>query len=482
MERVTLEQVLAATGGAAAGIERPDAGVERVGLDSRCIAPGELFWAVRGETHDGHNFAASALARGAVACAVAADRAANIAGPRIVVRDTQEALGQFARWYRRTKRSLVIGVTGSVGKTTTREMIHAVLSMKYDGVRSPKNFNNQFGLPLSILDIEPQHEFAVLEIGASKAGEIRELAEIAAPEVGVITAVGEAHLETFQTLEQIELEKGQLIEVLPPTGMALLAGDDPRVRAIAKRARCNALLVGEGPENSVRASHIVEEPNRIRFQVDGRSYVLRAVGRHHVRAALFAIAAGREFGMGPEEIAEGLQTFKPAPGRCRLEPIGPWWVIDDTYNASPGSMRAACEVLRRWPGPGKRILIAGDMLELGRTSAKLHREIGRAAAQAEIDLLLGSGRHARDLVAGARAAGMPTAQAIHYEELEDLLAGLEERLEPGDAVLVKGSRGMRMERVIEQLRRAAVRQGAVIEDRNPRSSILDPRHQPVGSV
>jgi len=457
MERVSLTELLAATGGAAVGFDRLDVGFEAVANDSRTSGAGDLFWALRGDRHDGHDFVQDALARGAAACIVQADKHRGEHRPAVLVRDTLEALWDLARWYRRRLDVLTIAVTGSVGKTTTREMIHAALGAGFAGTRSPHNYNNHIGVPLSILGIERHHDFAVLEIGASRVGEIHELAGIAVPQVGVVTAVGPAHLDGFGDEDEIVRAKGELIEALPKSGLAVLAGDDPRVRQMAVRAACRVVFVGEGANNDLRATDVEAGPNRLRYRIDGDTYELPVTGRHHLTAALCATAVAREIGMSPAAIAEGLDTFTPARGRCRPEQIGAWIVIDDTYNANPSSMQAACEVLKGWAGDGSRILVAGDMLELGCRTEELHVTLGRTVARAGIDHLLAYGGSAHHVIRGAREAGMDSRRLADCREIDDVSAALECRLEPGDVVLVKGSRGMRMERVIDRIREHAAR-------------------------
>jgi len=452
MERVSLKDLLAATGGEAIGFEHPDVDFVSIGIDSRTIRAGELFWAVQGERFDGHDFVTDAFHHGAAACVV---QAVKTSAPIVVVQNTVEALWNFARWYRRSQDALIVGVTGSVGKTTTREMIHAVLASRFPGTRSPHNFNNHFGVPLSILKIEGCHEFAVLELAASRVGEIHDLAGIAAPEVGVVTAIGPAHLEGFGNEEHIIDAKGELMEALPRSGFAVLSGDDPRVRLLADRAACPVIFVGQRPDNDLKATHVEMCRDRIRFHVEGMPYAVRATGRHHLTAALSAMALAREIGMDAKAVAEGLNSFVAAPGRCRLEEIGPWTIINDTYNSNPGSVQAACEVLREWRGTGKKLLVTGDMLELGDRTAECHQELGRRAAGAGIDLLMGYGRQAEHVIRGALDAGMDAHRLAVCENFDSMLAVLDCWLEPGDVVLVKGSRAMRMERVVAWLHRRA---------------------------
>lgn len=452
MERVSLSDLIAAVGGKTAHVDNLAVGFDHVGTDSRSLCAGSVFWALRGENHDGHDFIDDAFRRGAVACVARADRAPANGRPAVLVNDPLEALWKFAGWYRGCQEALVIGVTGSVGKTTTREMIYAALGASHRGTRSQKNYNNHVGLPLSVLDIEKNHEFAVLEMGASRVGEIRDLARIAAPEVGVVTRIGLAHLAGFGSEKQIVQAKGELVESLPAAGFAILSGDDPKSGQLAQRAQCPVIFVGEGRENDLRATSVSAGINRLRFRADGHTYEVPATGRHHITAALAAIAIAREIGLNPEAVAEGLQTFVPAAGRCRYERIGPWDVIDDTYNANPSSMQAACDVLRTWQGDGRRLLIVGDMLELGGRTVECHRELGRQAAAIGIDHLVAFGEQSEHVVRGARESGMHPHRIAQCEGIDALLTVLDCWVEPGAVVLIKGSRGMRMERVLEWMR------------------------------
>lgn len=438
--------------------ENTNFALRRISTDTRKLQPGEVFWALRGERHDGHRFVPQAAEIGALFCVVDEDADLATTGPCVVVNNTQRALWDFARWYRQQREAMVIGVTGSVGKTTTREMIHAVLSAEHQGTRSHGNFNNEIGLPLSLLDIDGHHDFAVVEMGARRVGEIAALAEIAAPEVGVITKIGPSHLETFGSLEKITEAKGELFEALPCPGFAVLPGDDPLTRSLAMRAACPVILVGTGSENHLRATAVEANASGLTFIVDGWRYETPLIGRHSLTAALCAVAIGREIGMHPAAIAHGLKHFESPPGRCRLERCGEWTVIDDTYNANPSSMQAACHLLEDWRGANKKLLIAGDMLELGDHAVACHRELGAQAARAKVDRLLAFGPHAEHVIAGALEAGFDSHFLAECPSLEALLAVLDCWLGPGDVVLVKGSRGMQMERVVDWLHHRAERE------------------------
>lgn len=457
MQAISFHELIAATGGTPAGLGDLNERFGRIETDSRRVRAGDLFWALAGPRHDGHKFTKQAFANGAVAAVVETGKAPVSQFPRVEVEDSLLALWDLADWYRGQFEALVIGVTGSVGKTTTRRMIASVLLTRFAGIESPHNYNNEYGVPLSLFQLEPAHEFAVIELAATRTGDIEGLAAVAHPEVGVVTAVGPAHLDQFGSVENIVRTKGELLEALPATGFAVLNGDDRQVRQMASRALCPVVLVGEREHNDLRAQNVAVENGWLRFQLGQTEYRVPAAGRHHLTAALIAVAIGRQVDMTDEEIAQGLRRFEPAPGRCRPIPIGPWMVIDDTYNANPLSMSAACRTLREWDTPGKRILIAGDMLALGEWSQDFHRLFGEEVVRSRIDRLIAVGSQAATVAGSARKNGMDAGCLGACRDHETALVLLDCWLEPGDIVLVKGSRAMRMEGIVEGLARLAER-------------------------
>lgn len=453
MQRFALTHLLAATGGRAVEFDGADARFSRIVTDSREAGPDDLFVAIRGERFDGHQYTTAARSAGATASIVDATWADRVVGPRIVVPNTRLALADIARAHRGRNDTLVVGVTGSVGKTTTRELVHSVLSSRFAGTRSPKNFNNDLGVPLTLLGIEESHEYAVVEVGASGRGEIGRLAEIAQPDVAVVTRIAPAHLAGFGCIETIAEEKGEL--VAGTHGFAVLNGDDRHVRAMRGRANGSVILVGESQHNDLRGSIESVDLGRLRLRVDGSTFEVPATGRHHLVPALAAIAIGREVGLATSDIAEGLARFEPVTGRCRVESIGPWTVVDDSYNASPAAMQAACELLAECPANGPRILVAGDMLDLGDDADERHAELARTIAETSIDHLLFHGARAERVATEARHWGMDAHRLAACPDLDALTAVLDCLLDPGAVVLVKGSRGMRMERVVAWMRHRA---------------------------
>lgn len=467
MRRLTLAEIVASVAADSLDGAAGSLTIDRVTTDSRHVRPGDLFWALAGERFDGHEFVAQAFAAGAAAAVVRcdfvgqpfqADKSAQKVGlerPTYLLRvdDTKLALGRFAAWYRRTCQALVIAVTGSVGKTSTREAIYAVLSRRWQGVRSLKNFNNDIGVPLSLLELEPEHQFAVIELGASGPGEIARLTEIVAPRIGVLTAIGSAHLEGFGSIEGVARAKAELIAGLGKNGIAVLNGDDARVQAVGEAARCGVLWYGTraGTYGLFARGHDIETAGETTwFRLDaGRLVKLAAPGRHQVYAALAAIVVGRWMGMADREIAAGLENYRPAAMRCQVERLGGVTVINDAYNASPPSMWAALEMLATWPTKGRRVLVCGDMLELGRYGPEMHRRLGdEIARRMSIDYCIAVGPLSAVVVDAARKAGKSPESIMHCESVEQAAEFLRQNARDGDVVLVKASRAMQLERVV----------------------------------
>ena len=457
MEQLTLRELMQATNGRLRDVDSAELTFQRIVIDSRNVQRGDVFWALHGDRHDGHTFAPQALQKGAILGVVTAAKADSIAGPVLIVDETTSSLGHFANWYRSQCDSLVIGVTGSVGKTTTRELVYSALSSQFQGVRSLSNFNNEIGLPLSLLEMEFRHEFAVIEMGASERGNIRELCELAHPEIGIVTAIGLAHLQSFGSIDAIIETKGELLEFLPSTGFAILPGDDVVLRRMALRAPCPVLFVGQEADNRIRATRIEAQPNSLRFHCEGTDFRIPVTGRHVLTNALCAIALGLEIGIKPNRLAEGLANFQSMPGRCEVVQISSWTIINDSYNASPLAVAAACQLLREMDvcKNGQRILILGDMRELGDMASIEHERVGSLVAKAGIDRLLVCGDHAADVARGAAQFGMKSHHIVAANDFDTLTAMLDCWLQPNDVLLIKGSRSTRMERVLEWLKERA---------------------------
>ncbi len=429
----------------------PAAPVGPVETDSRLVEPGDVFWALRGARRDGNDFAAEALTRGAAGVVVSRPIQVPEGHWALVVDDTLQALWRLAAWKRRRFTGTVIGVTGSVGKTTTREMIHAVLRTRLRGTASPRNYNNHVGVPLSMLALESDHDYAVLELGASARGEIAALAGLCQPKVGVITHVGEAHLGGFGSVAEVASSKAELLAALPPDGRAVL-GEDPWLECVARQCEAERIWVGRGAQCDLVATEVRSGGGVLSFRAAGQAFRVPVWGRHHLTSALAAAAVGRMFGLGMAEIADSLVRFDPVPMRCQVTECRGATIINDAYNASPMAMRAALELLREFDAPGRRIVVIGEMAELGAECAELHRQLGeQTITLCGADLLIACGPHAGQTVAGALSAGMPRAHAIQCPTPEHALPYLGQVVSPGDVVLVKGSRIMAMERIVAAL-------------------------------
>ncbi|MDT8441648.1 MAG: UDP-N-acetylmuramoyl-tripeptide--D-alanyl-D-alanine ligase [Desulfuromonadales bacterium] len=453
MIRMTLREVADAVGGHLIrnGASLP---IEGISTDSRTLQPGELFVPLRGEHYDGHEFLGQAASHGAVAC-LSEQAIGGLTIPVIQVKDTLRALGDLASRVRQSLAGPLVAITGSSGKTTCKEMLSAILARTAPGLKSLGNFNNLVGVPLSLFPLRDDHRWAVIEMGMSARGEIARLTEIAAPQIGIITNVGAAHLESLGGISGVAVAKGELYIHLPPGGVAIINADDPEVRQLPVANGVSRRSFGLAASADVRAEAIEADNGTVRFMLcceGSRTAVsLPLPGRHNVANALAAVAAARVLDVPLAEIVAGLESFRPCPGRMELIELAEDIVIlDDTYNANPLSVRAALDALHDLGRPGQRIAVLGDMLELGVSARELHEEIGQVAA-GQVDRLLTCGPQARAIADGARLAGFDPQKVASFTSHAELVETLAALLSPGDRVLVKGSRGMRMEQVISLL-------------------------------
>lgn len=423
--------------------------------DTRLLHPGELFLAVKTETGDGHDYILDACRKGAAG--VLAEREFDLSAfetTLVVVDNTQQALTDWARYILRKFGTEVVGITGSSGKTTTKEAIAHVLGARFRVFRNYANYNGRYGLPIALGRLEPTHEMAVLEMACDGFDEIRLLADLTRPRVGVVTTINPTHIEYLGSLEQIAVEKGRLVEALPEDGHAILNWDDARVRDMARRTRGRVLSYGLGAEADVRAEAVVSSPDGIAFTLvaRGQRVPIRCplLGRHHVYTALAAASVGLVYSIGLDEIAARLAEFRPQPGR--LNPLPgkrDSLILDDSYNSSAAAVMAALDTLADFPR-GSRIAVLGDMLQLGDHAEAYHREVGRKAAGI-VDYLVTQGELARLIAMEAEAAGLSAdAVAITYTA-GDAVAAVERVLRPGSVVLVKGAQELRMEQVVAAL-------------------------------
>lgn len=450
----TVQDLVRATQGALVGgdLAVPVTGIS---IDSRALAVGEAFFAIKGHRLDGHAYLAEAAGRGS-ACLIVHELPDELPPnvPLVLVHDTTKALGRLAAWHRAKFTLPVVAVTGSNGKTTTKDLIAAILATRWNTLKPAGSFNNQWGLPLTLLGLGAEHGAVVVEVGTNQPGEIAALAKVAAPTVGVVTVVAPVHTELLGGIEGVREEKAALVRAVPADGVAVLNADDPRVASMARDTPARVLTYGAAAAADVRVvGEVTDEPDGLAFTVehgDARQRIVLALsGRHNVTNALAAAGAGVALGFDLAAIAGGLATARPAKGRCVWRAAGEVRILDDTYNANPASVRAALDTVAAHREGARVVAVLGDMLELGPGVDDAHREIGGYVAETGVHVVVGMGRHARALVEGARAAGI--AEAQHTETFEDTVAFLLKELVPGDLVLVKGSRGMRMERIVDAL-------------------------------
>ena len=454
MIRLDVRTVAEITGG---HLIQNGASVELCGFstDSRTLQPGELFIPLRGDKFDGHDYMTQAIQRGAAAC-LSEEMIGGLLVPVIKVKDTLKALGDLAAAVRRQFSGPVIGITGTTGKTTCKEMLASILSSQGPGLKSTGNFNNLIGVPLTLFGLLAEHQWAVVEMGMSARGEIARLAEIAGPNIGLITNVGAGHLENFDGLSGVARAKGELFISLPADGVALINADDPEIKALPVANGVRKIFFGTAQEADIRADRVAVLNGTVRFDlvIAGvtRQVVLPLPGRHNVANALAAAAAASVLGVGLNEIVAGLEAFQPCPGRMELlELPGHIVVLEDSYNANPLSVRAALDALHDLSSPGRRIAVLADMLELGPSAPDLHHQIGEIASERS-DWLLTYGPLAEHIAQGARDAGMAQDRIYHAGNHDELVAQLLVLVKSGDRVLIKGSRGMRMEKVTAALR------------------------------
>ena len=421
-------------------------------IDSRTIRPGELFFAVKGDRFDGHDFVAQALEKRAIAAVVAQEKfpETEVGMSLIIVEDTLLSLQILATSVRRLWGKPLIAVTGSAGKTTTKEAIAHVLASKFKIYKSTGNFNNHFGLPLMLLKIEPEHDVAVVELGMSHGGEITALAKIAQPDVGVVTNVAPVHLEFFNSIADIARAKYELIQSLPSTGTAVLNADDEYVSQFGRDFQGKVVTYGIAPTAAVRAEYLQsrgQQGSEFDVVAAGRraNATLPLVGSHNVHNALAAVAVALEQGIPLPQAVSALTTLAPADKRGEVLRFGNITVINDCYNSNPKALSAMVDALATMPAK-RRIVVAGEMLELGPLGEQMHGECGRHIAQRRIDFLLGVRGLAQAMVTSARAAGM---QAEFLASPEEAGAWLRANARDSDVILLKASRGVKLEKALE---------------------------------
>jgi UDP-N-acetylmuramoyl-tripeptide--D-alanyl-D-alanine ligase len=428
-------------------------------VDSRCVQPGDLFIAMVGASMDGHTFIPHALKKGAAGLIVNRspdDMRLPPDVPVMFVENTHQALWDLAKAYRKKMNPTVIGITGSVGKTTTKDMTAAVLETKFSVLKTKGNLNTEVGLPLTLFQLEEHHQVAVLEMGMRGEGQISQLASIAEPTIGIITNIGETHIELLGSIENIAKAKGELLDALPEDGVAILNGDDPWCRKLAENLRCRIYFFSAQGEGDVNAEEVInlKDQGFSFFAVSGERRFpvhVRVPGLHNLENALAAVTTGLVFGADPENISRGLALFESSKMRMDIIRREDFIIINDAYNASPRSMAAALEVLADMKDKGRTVAVLGDMLELGSREEAGHREVGEKVAAAGLDLLISVGKRGRLIGEAAGEAGMKPDKINICNDNEEALSVLREQLQQGDVILVKGSRGMAMEEIVTAL-------------------------------
>jgi UDP-N-acetylmuramoyl-tripeptide--D-alanyl-D-alanine ligase len=461
MEPIALSQIIEWSGGKIkTGTELNGIVVTGISTDSRTVKSGELFIPLTGENFDGHDYIIGAIEKGAVAFLSSRDIGAEFDGfPAVKVEDTLKAYHKIAHNYRKKFQIPIIAITGSNGKTTTKDILYHILSKKFKVLATEKNYNNEFGLPLTIMKLDSTYQVAVLEMAMRGLGQIRQLCEIACHDIGIITNIGEAHFELLGSYEAIARAKCEILENMKPEGTAVLNADDKWFDFCVERAPGKVISYGLGLKNSADFQ-VTDKQDKgldgflleVRYGENTHSFELPILGVHNIYNTLAAIVAADTMGMTPEEIGDALKTLRPSDKRMEMHKSPDGWVIlNDTYNASPSSMGKALEILSKLKHQGRKLAILGDMLELGEIAIQSHRNIGEQIADAEIDELHVMGELGREIALGAVDAGMNSDNVRYWPDKDSLMEYLIRRLKKDDIVLVKGSRRMKMEEIVEAL-------------------------------
>jgi UDP-N-acetylmuramoyl-tripeptide--D-alanyl-D-alanine ligase len=460
---ITVEQIASVLGGRQIS-GSADKRVRGLSTDTRRMALGHVFLALRGERYDGHDFLAEAINAGAAGLIVQSDSAIpkELRGNNLIVitvSSTLKALGDLAQWWRRQWGGRVIGITGSNGKSTTKEMAASIISLKVTTMKSPGNFNNLVGLPLTILSLEGDHKMAVLEMGMNRPGEIARLTEIAEPDIGLITNVARAHLEGVGGLQGVVKAKGELLGMMPKGSTAILNGDDELTAGLASTFQGPVVTFGLGKMNQVRAGNIRKIADSTQaFTLSMNSESIRVKinlpGIHNVLNALGGTAIAFSLSLSKELIAQGLEDFRPLQGRFQIIDLnGGIRIIDDTYNANPSSLRAALQTIKELKGKEQGLVIGlGEMMELGEETPKYHFDAGELIAAAGARYLVVLGEHSRQVIGGARKRGMKTAQTQLVTTHAEMSDAIKAHVGEGDILFLKGSRKVALDKVVEAMK------------------------------
>ena len=455
LEQMTLENIAKACGGTYVGDDALR-GSEITGavIDSRQVEPGYLYIPIRGERGDGHRFIPDVFEKGALAV-LSEESLENPAGPYIQVASSEQALKDIAEFYRSTLSIKIIGITGSVGKTSTKEMISAVLSQKYNVLKTEGNFNNEIGLPLTILRIRREHEVAVVEMGISEFGEMHRIAKVAKPDICVMTNIGQCHLENLIDRDGVLRAKSEIFDFLKPDGHIVLNGDDDKLFTVKEYEGIAPVFFGMSQGCQVYGDEIVSRGLKgmtcnIHIGEDSFKVDIPMPGRHMVYNALAAAAVGRIYGLTDEQIKAGIESLEPISGRFRMIDTEKFLIVDDCYNANPMSMKASLDVLQ--DGAGRRVAVLGDMGELGTDEVQLHEGVGEHAGKCDIDVLICTGKLCKSMAEKAMQTN-PNLKVIYEPDRESLLEHLKGYVQQGDTILVKASHFMKFEEVVEKLQK-----------------------------
>lgn len=454
MERMKISEMVACTGGKLLKGNPNDEFID-IGTDSRVIKPGMLFVALVGETFDGNDYAVSAVNSGAIGAIVS--REMDLPGNVILVDDTLKALGQIAAYYRSKFQIPFVGITGSVGKTTTKDMIACVLSKKFNVLKTKGNFNNQIGLPLTLLRLEREHQIGVTEMGMSGFGEIDALASMVKPDTAVFTNIGLSHIEKLGSRENILKAKTEMLRHITPDGLVVLCGDDDMLWSIRDRLKNQYVYYGiENEDCDIFAKDIqIVENNGTKFTIchEGEQIqvVIPVLGEHNIKNALAAYAVAIHYGVTKDDVVEALKGFKPGKMRQNILQLNGITVINDCYNASPSSVEAGLKILNQIDEKRRKVAVLGDMLEMGAWAPNAHKLVGKYVVDAKVDFLITVGQNSRHIAQGAIEAGFPKTNLKSFDTNEEVIAFLDEFIQPEDIVLVKGSRGMKLEVIVEHI-------------------------------
>jgi len=432
------------------------ANVTGISTDSRQIKPGDLFFAIKGPNFDGHEYLEQVLSSGAAGVVVnkSAKLPESLDLSRVmVVEDTVIGLGKLAAYYRDKLSCTVIAVTGSNGKTTTKELISHILTKKLRGQRSAKSFNNHIGVPLTLLSADVQDEFLVVEVGTNHPGEIDYLGNIVRPDIAVITNVGESHLEGFGTIERVASEKASIAKHVRSGGAIVVNGDREMLIRLISQPQAMMIRFGTSKDCDMRMTNLTIQGQGLEFQINGKFKIaLPVLGSHNAMNCLAAVVVARRMGFEIPEIGEILKNFKLPSMRLELMTLGDYQVLNDAYNANPMSMRSALEVLEQFPTKARRVFCCGQMMELGDQSEQFHRELGKKIGSSTVDVVIFVGGFAAQMAEEAVGAGMGAERIFSFPTSQEAAQEIGTILRKGDLVLVKGSRSMKMERIIESMK------------------------------